>query len=434
MKAATKKNNRGMARFPAQLWDQMQFFFQEYNDHQLHAVIYFRGLIDRERIRKAVLLSMEAMPLLASRFVLDRKGPYWEKMESYRDVDVISFVDSVDPGEEIDRFVTNKTNELTGPQLMVRLVTANNKDALCIVMNHMVCDGAAFKEYLYLLASLYGEPESDGNILRYRNGSRDFRQIYRHMNLLDRVRAFFLPGGYRNHICFPLSGDQSGSVPFILKRILSQERFRALRSYAKKLGATVNDVVFAGYYRALHRTLSLGEGESITIPCMVDLRRYLPGGKADGLCNLTSSIACNIGADIGSNLGETVALVSAEMKRRKERYPGLAGLSTLHVLFGLLAFSKLRARMKTSFPNPLIGITNIGVIDSERLVFGDVPVNDAFVTGSIKYKPYFQLAFTTFNETITLTIAQYGSEKDRETIGRFLNALDKELTGAVLPG
>ena len=60
MKEATKENNRGMRRFPAQLWDQMQFFFQEYNDHQLHAVIYFRGLIDRERIRKAVLLSMEA--------------------------------------------------------------------------------------------------------------------------------------------------------------------------------------------------------------------------------------------------------------------------------------------------------------------------------------------------------------------------------------
>ena len=318
---------------------------------------------------------------------------------------------------------------------MVRLVRANNKDTLCIVMNHMVCDGAAFKEYLYLLASLYRGPDSGGNILRYGNGSRDFRQIYRHMNLLDRVRAFFMLGDYRkDHIFFPLSENEDEAVPFILRHTLSRIKFQALRSYAKKLGATINDVVFASYYRALHETLNLKEGESITIPCMVDLRRYLSGGKADGLCNLTSSIACNIGADIGSNLEETVLLVSAEMKRRKERYPGLAGLSTLQVLFGLLPFSKLKARMKISFPNPLIGITNIGVIDSERLVFGDVPVNDAFVTGSIKYKPYFQLAFTTFNETITLSIAQYGSEKDRKTIGRFLNTLDKELTGAVLPG
>ena len=38
---------------------------------------------------------------------------------------------------------------------MVRVVRSSGKDTLCIVMNHMVSDGAGLKEYLYVLGTLY---------------------------------------------------------------------------------------------------------------------------------------------------------------------------------------------------------------------------------------------------------------------------------------
>ncbi len=75
----------------------------------------------------------------------------------------------------------------------------------------------------------------------------------------------------------------------------------------------------------------------------------------------------------------------------------------------------------------MIAITNIGIIDSGSLIFGETPVEDAFMTGSIKYPPYFQLALTTFNDTITFSVNLYGSESDRESVRKLFGLLDEEL-------
>lgn len=429
MDRGSHKNRKKNIRFRAEIWDQMQFFFKPYNDHQLHAVIYLKGLLDPGLMRKAVLLSMEMVPLLASRFVIGRFHPHWEKMESHEQMEILSVVESESPEGQIDRFITGKTDEMAGPQLKLKIVRSEGQDTLCIILNHMVCDAAGFKEYLYLLGALYGELETGaGEVTEYRNGSRSSKQIYRYMSLRDRMRLLFKPNGYdHDRLTFPLDGQEIDRSPFILRQAFVEERFRLLKAYAKERGVTVNDVIFAAYYRALCKTLDLREGESLTVPCMVDLRRYLPGKKADGICNLTSNIICNIGPDIGSTFHETVMKIGAEMKAQKDRYPGMGGLALLHSLFNVMPFSTIRKFMKERFQNPMIGITNIGIIDSERLVFGKVPVDDAFITGSIKYPPYFQLALTTFRERITFTIAEYGTEKDRKRIGEFLAILDEEL-------
>ena len=111
MKTGKNDSVKTTVRFRAEIWDQMQLFFKEYNDHQLHAVIYFKeSLLDRQFIQRAVFLSMDMVPLLGSRFVVDKCHPYWEKAGQYRDADIISFVDSVNPEEEINRFVTGVTN------------------------------------------------------------------------------------------------------------------------------------------------------------------------------------------------------------------------------------------------------------------------------------------------------------------------------------
>ena len=81
----------------------------------------------------------------------------------------------------------------------------------------------------------------------------------------------------------------------------------------------------------------------------------------------------------------------------------------------MLPYSKVIRMAKKKFINPLIGLTNIGVIDNEKLVFGNLPIVDAFITGSIKYPPYFQLTFTSFNESITFSI------------NNFFNILNNEL-------
>jgi NRPS condensation-like uncharacterized protein len=302
---------------------------------------------------------------------------------------------------------------------------------MCIIMNHMVCDGAGFKEYLYLLSEIYTRIQNNTySDFRYINGSRSLKQIYKKFNLIDRLKIHRLPSELtedQNKTCFPLNGEPTGKHPFILTYKLSENRFNMLKKYGQDRSVTINDIVLAAYIRALYKILNIKKSESLTIPCFIDLRRYLPDKKAQGICNLTSIVTCNMGYDIGDNFDETVRKVNAEMNKKKDYYPGLNRLPTLCLLFKTLPFYRIKDIIKSNYVNPLIGMTNIGIIDPERLIFGKTPIEDALITGSIKYPPYFQLALTTFNNSITFSVNLYGSKDDAGLIQKFFILLDDEL-------
>lgn len=424
----------GRARYRAEIFDKMQYLFQEFNDHQIRAVIDFEGTVDRELLEKAVRRSVGMVPILGCRFVPDKRAPFWEEADGSHLDDLFSFIDMSDgsPDDEIRRFITGATDEKKGPQVTARIVRASGRDTLCVVMNHMVCDGAGFKEYLYRLSEIYTRLH-DGTSEKFRwyNGSRSERQLYRNFTFPEKLRIFFLPNEAtrsRNTVGFPLSREASGK-PFIRTHTLSPQRFEGLKRYGKSHSVTINDIVLAAYFRALNRMLSREECEALTIPCMVDLRRYLPGKKADGICNLASMVHCRIGATEGESFDETVSRVHAVMDRRKSGYPGLNGLSALRMA-DKLPFWLTRRLLGEHYANPLIGITNIGVIDSRRLVFGRAAIRNAYVAASIKYPPYFQLGFTTYRDSVTFTVGEYGRESDQELIRRFFCLLDEEVSRA----
>jgi len=88
-----------------------------------------------------------------------------------------------------------------------------------------------------------------------------------------------------------------------------------------------------------------------------------------------------------------------------------------------LALDLMRHRLRS----PLICMTNIGELDSKRLVFADTRIESAFECGSIKYKPHFQVALSGFDGSITLSSNLYGNEKDRVIIDAFLREMEEEL-------
>ncbi len=52
---------------------------------------------------------------------------------------------------------------------------------------------------------------------------------------------------------------------------------------------------------------------------------------------------------------------------------------------------------------------------------------DAYLCGSIKYKPYFQLAMSSYQDELTLSVNLTGSLSDRALIRSFLEDIDAEL-------
>jgi NRPS condensation-like uncharacterized protein len=221
---------------------------------------------------------------------------------------------------------------------------------------------------------------------------------------------------------YPLEGDAEN--PFFVTRRLAADGFLALKAHAKSRGASVNDMFLTAYIRALH--LRTGE-ERIVMPCPVDLRRFIPQGRSHGICNLTSNLICDVRVGGGDTFDETLSQVSGQMRLRKESLSSLKSVVLLGLIVHLVPFQLLRRIFGRLFTIPVVSYTNLGVIDSGRLHFGGVGVTDAFLTGAVKYVPYFQLAFSTFGDVCTLSCNLHGTPEDRETIGLFLESLCGEL-------
>ncbi len=206
----------------------------------------------------------------------------------------------------------------------------------------------------------------------------------------------------------PLLTSRSSDKFFMFLR-LPPDRFEKIKSAGKTHGATVNDVILAACYRAMHEMIKPGPEISMRMFVTVDLRRYIPSGKAGAICNLSSSVFPDIGNEIGEDLGETVLKVSGKMNSLKDDLPGLAIFPYVSVPFKLLPFSRVKRMVHEmmepgdkngSFPP---GFTNMGIIDAERLVFSGVNAVDAFITGAVNYPPAFQLGFTSFKGSLTFS-------------------------------
>lgn len=214
----------------------------------------------------------------------------------------------------------------------------------------------------------------------------------------------------------------------IIKHSLSASVFQAMKNRAKEYGASVNDVILAAFFRVVHDMANVKEGQTLGIPNMVNLRRYIPGGVSAGFTNLTAMVVSSLeGGDIGKDIFETLEKVKTNMDELKKYYPGLHGLALLKVAFRYFPHGISKFLISTFFKNPLIGVSNIGIVEGGKMVFGEAKVEDTYITGSVKYPPYMQLALSTFNNIITFSVAVYGTKKDKEMFEEMYRRLDAEI-------
>lgn len=430
-----RKSSIKIQTSPVEFFDLVQFFLKDYNDHQLRCVIYLKNELNIEYIKKAVLLSMDVFPILKSRFI-SGKNPHYEYIDSLGD-DIVTYVQSDFIEQELNKFITTKIDELKGPQIMVRVIRNKSKDIVSVVINHMIGDASGFEEYLYLLSSIYTNLKKDSD---YRpvciDTSRSLTQIYKKFNIIDRLKMIFMPYFMSNNkntnddkLIFPFS-NENDTIPFIVTYRLESNRFLKLKEYSKMHNVTINDTVLAGFIRALCNILNVKD-RVVSVPCPIDLRKYIPGGKIEGLCNFSPAVICNIGPDIGKNFDETVLKVKSEMDKKKSLFPfpGLNMIVKIDIIFKLLPYILLKKLFKRVFRNTTITMTNMGIIDKNKLMFDDAEIKDAFITSSIRYKcpPSFQMAVSTFNDCMTFSISLYGSESDKSKINEFFNTFNNEI-------
>ncbi|RFZ80691.1 hypothetical protein DS742_01575 [Lacrimispora amygdalina] len=413
-------------RYKVEAWDSLQHLFKvkKINDHTLHFLAAFESKLDYSRLKKSIAVSAEAFPLLKCRFNENGRRPYWENCSFTAD-EILTLIETEDVDNAVKRFLVSEVDAFTGPQIKLGVIRNTKADTLVILMNHMLCDAAGYKDYLYLLSSIYNNIGKNANFHPPVSGSRRLSQINQMFSLKDRMKILFSKNDMSAHdpARFQLEGDLNN--PLIEIRSIPEDVFLGLKEYAKRHNATINDMILTAYIRTLYKTF----GYVFAIPSTVDLRKYLPGHKAEGICNLCTNLTCGIGSDIGITFEETLLKVRDSMNKEKSSISCLKSISMLEKVFDVLPYKLAESIVKKSFKNAPIAFTNIGIIEKNRFYFDKLKIKNAYMTGSVKYSPYFQLAVSTFDNKPVLSVNLFGSETDRNNISAFLDQVVLELYG-----
>jgi NRPS condensation-like uncharacterized protein len=418
-------------KYRAEIFDQIQWLFKAkgFNDHQLHSLFLFDRSLDLDLIRRAISVSIEAIPILGCRYV-QGADPHWESTNPKEFDRALSVVQTQ---ADLEQFIASPVDESLGPQLRV-CAYAGQSFALAFKMNHMVCDAAGFKEYLYLLCETYTALMQNREHRPARvDGDRSLDCVLRRFSLSDKLKSIFLQSEHNNlsgEIRFPLS-EGGQEQPFILTSALRPALVPALKGIGKRHGATLNDVILTAFYRSLFKQLSLSPGSVLQLPVMVDMRRSLDRAERfSALTNLSSRVNTELEYRLGETFAATLARVKATMDERKGSHPGIDSFVQLALLYRVFGGRLARYLVQRKLNNPYLCMTNIGILDEERLQFGGVRPQTAWMCGSIKYKPYVQLAVSTYAGAMTLSVSLAGNAGDRSRMQALLDMASEELSAA----
>ena len=372
--------------FKAEMWDKMQYLFRNYYDRMMHCVLYYDAPVDEALIRRAAEFQISRVPVLHSRYHNNFVKPYWVEQE-WRVEDAFSVTETDDLERSVMAFVEQRIPIKSNMQIRIGLFRSGEKSALAFVVNHMCFDGGDLKYFVTQLAKNYTKLQRGETDLTIKEGTRAYDAVYSGLSEEDKKHAKSL---YRNisevksKHTFPLTPRSAEDVNRIIKRKLSREKFAQARAAGKKFGFTVNDLVLAVYIRSLFDIGVFKEGETLTVPCMVDANK-------------------------------------------QDRFLGLYSLPLLHLAYTVLPHCVSEIAIRLGYDNPLIGMSNIGSIKPAEYALGDAAPYDGFYTGAVKGKPYMQLALTTFEGEVTFSIAITGNERDEKIVNDFFDVLLKNV-------
>lgn len=413
----------------AELWDKMHYLFRDFNDRMVHVELHYDFLIDVDILKTVLICFLEKAPVLHSSFADNHFTAHWN-VKDYNIDDVLTVSEPENLDEAIDEFLTQYIPPENDLQIQVAVFFHEGKSVLCVVENHMCMDGGDLKYFMKSLCKNYNEyAENKISPIDLKTGSRSYDEVYKDFSKTEKKMAKNL---YKN-VCakdshrFPFTADNIKDRSFIARRKIDEDRFKKLRAAGKKHGATVNDLLVTSYFYSLYELAGYPDDDSVTISCAIDLRRHMKSSEETGITNQTAFMQCNIpkkGNDIFETLEYTKKSVA---KFKNDKFMGLYGLPLLKFGYSILPQSASEEVIKIGYSNPLLAMSNIGILETDKLSLAGHPPVDGLMTGAVKYKPYALLSATSLGGELTLSMCVRGNEEDKKTVSRFFDLMEKNL-------
>ena len=416
-------------RLNAELWDKMHYLFRDFNDRMVHVELSYDFVPDIEALKTVIICAFEKVPVLRSRFIDNKLTTHWEVMP-YRIEDVfsVSYPDDID--EAVENFLTQYISPSESIQMKIALFVKDGKSRLCMIENHMCMDGGDLKYFLQEFCENYSRYVSEGiSPVNFRTGSRSYDDVYSGFSKTEAgvARRLFKNINARDDHKFPLTSDNIRDESFIARKKFGEETLIKLKAKGKELGATINELLLASYFYSVYELAGFPDSDTVMISNAIDLRRHMNGVDNQGFTNHTSWMQCAIPGR-GRDIFETVKyVVRSSNKFKKDKFMGPYGLPLLNFGYNFLPHTVSEEIIKIGYSNPLMAMSNIGILNGQHFALcGKEPV-DAFMSGAVKYKPFVLLTATTYKNVITLSMCVRGNDEDKKIVGEFFSLMEKNI-------
>ncbi len=422
-------------RLNAELWDKMHYLFRDFNDRMVHVELHYDFEINIEALKTVLVCFFEKAPVLHSSFTDNRIHPYWTvKDYNINDVLTVREVEEENLSEEIDRFLMQYIPPEADIQMHVAVFNHGGKSVLLIVENHMCMDGGDLKYFVKSLCKNYNEYIENGiSPTHLRTGTRSYESVYEDFSATEKrmAKKLYKNINSKDNHGFPFTSNSIQDKSFIARRKIPAEKFDLIRAAGKKHGATINDMVLAAYFYSLYELAGFSPNESVSISCAIDLRRHLKDDEGQGVTNHTAWMQCKVpkrGDDIFKTL-EYCVKSSNEFKH--DHFMGLHGLPLLSFGYKAMPLSISEEVIKIGYANPLLAMSNIGILEVDKLALEGHEPTDGLMSGAVKYKPYALLSLTSIRKEMTLSMCCRGNEEDKKKINEFFDLIIKNLDSMI---
>jgi NRPS condensation-like uncharacterized protein len=416
-------------RLNAELWDKMHYLFRDFNDRMVHVDLRFDFVPDIDALKTVLICAFERAPVLHSKFVDNKLSTHWEVMP-YRIEDVFSVEYPDDMDEAVNKFLTQYISPTEDIQMKVALFVKDGKSALCMIENHMCMDGGDLKYFLQEFCENYNKYVSEGiSPINFRTGSRSYDDVYSGFSKTEAgvARRLFKNINARDDHKFPLTADNIRDESFIARKKFDENTLLKLKAKGKELGATINELLLASYFYSVYELAGYPESDTVMISNAIDLRRHMNSVDNQGFTNHTSWMQCAI-PERGRDIFETVKyVVRSSNKFKKDKFMGLYGLPLLNFGYNFLPHTVSEEIIKIGYSNPLMAMSNIGILNPAHFTLDGNEPTDAFMSGAVKYKPFVLLTATTYKNVITLSMCVRGNDEDKKIVNEFFSLMEKNI-------
>ena len=416
-------------RLTAELWDKMHYLFRDFNDRMVHVELNYDFIPDIEALKTVIICAFEKAPVLHSKFVDTKFSTHWEvKPYDIDDVFSVSYPENVE--DAVEEFLTQYIAPNADIQMKIALFIKDGKSTLCMVENHMCMDGGDLKYFLQAFCENYSKYVTDGiSPVDFRTGSRSYDDVYSGFSQTEAgvAQRLFKNINAKDNHKFPLTPNNIRDKSFIARKRFSEETFAKLKVKGKELGATINELLLASYFYSVYELAEYPSTDKVMISNAIDLRRHMDNVEDKGFTNHTSWMQCAI-PERGRDIFETIKyVVRSSNKFKKDKFMGLYGLPLLNFGYNILPHAASEEIIKIGYSNPLMAMSNIGLLKGSDFALAGKEPTDAFMSGAVKYKPFVLLTATTYRNVITLSMCVRGNEEDKKIVNDFFSLMEKNI-------